>query len=57
MKNLDQSEAIFYQNELVTFLHFDTVFYCENLENKIEERIMISVGGSVLNVATDELYN
>lgn len=57
MKNLDQSKSVFYRNDLVTFLHFETIFYSQNLENKTEERMMISIGNSVLNIATEELYN
>lgn len=57
MNNLNQNKAIYYRNQLVSFLYFDTVFYSFTPDNKIEERMMITIGTSVLNVATLELYN
>ncbi len=56
MKNLDQQSAIYYRNNLVSFIDWDSQFVSDGL-NGFETRITIFIGNAVLNVNFHELSN
>lgn len=56
MKNLDQQSAIYYRNNLVSFIDWDSQFVSDGL-NGLETRITIFIGTAVLNVNFHELSN
>jgi len=56
MKNLDQQSAIYYRNNLVSFIDWDSVYEVETLTGT-DFRISIYVGTALLNVSFHELSN
>lgn len=57
MKNLDLNTAVFFRNEKVDFIYFETLFTSENWDGTFQDRIMVKIGGAMVNVDCSELYN
>ena len=56
MKNLDQQSAIYYRNNLVSFIDWDSQFKVETL-NGLETVVVIFIGTALLHVSLNELSN
>jgi hypothetical protein len=57
MKTLDQNKKVYFRNDLVNYIDFDSMFESVNYENKKETRINIIVGTAILNVNFNDLNN
>lgn len=57
MKNLDLNTAVFFRNEKVDFIYFETLFTSENWDGTFQDRIMVKIGEAMVNVDCSELYN
>jgi len=56
MKSLNQQKAIFYRNNLVSFIDWNSEHTVETLAG-VETRILIYIGTALLNVNIIELTN
>ena len=56
MKALNQQEAIYYRNNLVSFIDWNSVYEVETLTGT-DFRISIYIGTALLNVSFHELSN
>ncbi len=56
MTKLNQQNAIYYRNNLVSYVDWNSEFQVETL-NGTETRILIFVGKALLNVNINELKN
>ena len=56
MTNLNQQQAIYYRNNLVSFIDWDSEYKVETLTGW-ETRILIYVGTALLNVNINDLEN
>ena len=56
MKTLDQQKAIFYRNNLVSFIDWDSKYEVETSFG-MQTRILIKIGQALLNVDLSELTN
>jgi hypothetical protein len=57
MKSLDQNKKVYFKNDLVNYIDFDSMFESVNYENKKETRINIIVGTAILNINFNDLNN
>jgi hypothetical protein len=57
MKTLDQNKKVYFRNDLVNYIDFDSMFESVNYENKKETRINIIVGTAILNINFNDLNN
>ena len=57
MKTLDQNKKVYFRNNLVNYIDFDSMFESVNYENKKETRINIIVGTAILNINFNDLNN
>ena len=57
MKNLDLQNPVYFRNQKVDFIYFETLFTSENWDGTTEERISIKIGGAILNVSCSDLKN
>ena len=57
MKNLDQNKKVYYKNQLVNYIDFGKIYYSLNVNDIYEERVIITIGTSILNIASKELTN
>lgn len=57
MENLNLQQPVYFRNEKVSLIMFETSFVSEDFNGVKEERILVQVGGAVLNVAYSELHN
>ena len=57
MKNLDQNKKVYYKNQLVNYIDFDKIYYSLNVNDIYEERVIITIGKAILNIASKELTN
>jgi hypothetical protein len=57
MKTLDQNKKVYFKNDLVNYIDFDSMFESINYENKKETRINIIVGTAILNINFNDLNN
>jgi hypothetical protein len=57
MKTLDQNKKVYFRNNLVNYIDFDSMFESVNYENKRETRINITIGTAILNVNLNDLNN
>ena len=57
MKTLDQNKKVYFRNDLVNYIDFDSMFESVNYENKKENRINIIVGTAILNINFNDLNN
>lgn len=57
MKTTDYSRNVYYRNELVNYIDFDSSFESVNYEGKTETRISILIGTAILNININDLNN
>ena len=57
MKITDYSQNVYYRNELVNYIDFDSSFESVNYEGKKETRISIVIGTAILNININDLNN
>lgn len=57
MENLNLQQPVYFRNEKVSLIMFETSFVSEDFNGVKEERILVQVGDAVLNVAYSELHN
>ena len=57
MKNLELQETVYFRNQKVNFIYFETLFTSEKIDGTFEDRISVQIEGAILNVAAIELYN
>ncbi len=57
MKTLDQNKKVYFRNDLVNYIDFDSMFESVNYENKKETRINITIGTAILNINFNDLNN
>ena len=57
MKTTDYSQNVYYRNELVNYIDFNSSFESVNYEGKTETRISILIGTAILNININDLNN
>jgi hypothetical protein len=57
MKTTDYSQNVYYRNELVNYIDFDSSFESVNYEGKTETRISIVIETAILNININDLNN
>ena len=57
MKATDYSQNVYYRNELVNYIDFNSSFESVNYEGKTETRISIVIGTAILNININDLNN
>ena len=57
MNATDYSQNVYYRNELVNYIDFDSSFESVNYEGKKETRISIVIGTAILNININDLKN
>ena len=57
MENLNLQQVVYFKNNKVSLIMFETYFVSEDFNGVKEERILVKINDAILNVSCSELYN